>query len=427
LIDADQLARACASCSASREKSLPDVLCDEGWLLPQDRGHLDHLVDRRLARFGGDARASFAALPGDVRGVLAGAVAAGAGGEASSWYLGPRYALNRLHAVGGIGEVWLARDVDLQREVAVKRLQRPVAASEAARARFLREAMITGQLDHPGVVPIYEMSLGADGRPYYSMRFVRGETLANAVRAHHLRRVAGGSDPGTFLGLLGAFCVVCNTIAYAHAKGIVHRDLKCGNVILGDYGEVVVIDWGLAKVLGGGETAEERGPDGQPLAVCANPTLTVAGHGFGTPSYAAPEQAAGLVALIGPATDVYGLCAILYEILTGQPPFVGDDPQEVMRRVQQQEPARPSELVPGVPEALERICLTGLAKSQASRHPSADSLARAVQSWVSDLAQRRQAEDERERFFALSLDLLAILEGGRFRQVSPAWERHLGH
>lgn len=444
LINADQFARACSVWSKTKAKSLPEALREEGWLLPQDQAHLEYLVERRLDKFGGDVRASFAGCPAEIRSVLASVCTDTMGpvgavqrtiafegsqhdpGEISLGKPGQRYTLNVLHAAGGIGEIWLARDVELHRDVAVKRLQARASASAVARTRFLREAKITGQLDHPGVVPIYEICLDADGHPYYSMRFLKGGTLTEAVKKYHQQRKVSGNDPQTFLILLGAFCIVCNTVAYAHSKGIIHRDLKCDNVILGDYGEVVVIDWGMAKEIGGDEVAQAEGTEPAQL-VSAHPAATLAGHILGTPAYMAPEQAAGRLDLIGPATDVYGLCAILYEILCGQPPFSGDNTLEVLRKVERQDPLRPSKVIPGVPEALEQICLKGLAKSPTQRHPSAEGLARAVQAWVSDLAERRQAEEERERFFALSLDLLAIIEGGKLRQISPAWEHLLGY
>jgi len=443
LIDADQLAQACALWVGDRSKTLPAILCEKGWLRAEDRPHLDYLAARRLARFDGDVRASFAGCPAAVRGVLASVCDDTTGGSAPQATIaftegadapaeptsvppGQRYTLNALHAAGGIGEIWLARDRALHRDVAVKRLQSHTAGSAVTRSRFLREAQITGQLDHPGVVPIYEICADADGEPYYAMRFLKGRTLTDAVREYHQHRKASGSDPQRFLNLLGAFRIVCNTVAYAHSKGVVHRDLKCDNVLLGDYGEVVVIDWGLAKEVGGDVTPAAGAAEAD--LASAHPAATLAGHILGTPAYMAPEQAAGRLDRTGFPTDVYGLCAILYEILTGQPPFLGGNALEVLRRVEHEPPTPPGAVVPGVPEALERICLKGLAKSPDDRHPSADSLARAVQAWVSDLAERRQAEEERERFFALSLDLLAIVDAaGRLRQVGPAWGRLLGH
>ncbi len=336
---------------------------------------------------------------------------------------GPRYSLSNLHAAGGIGEIWLAHDHDLDRDVAVKKLLTERAPSEMTKVRFLREARITGQLDHPGVVPVYEICYDeATNLPYYTMRFLRGRTMTEAVRDYHVNRRERGPQLKSLLGLLNAFDIVCNTVAYAHSKGIIHRDLKCENVILGDYGEVVVIDWGLAKQYGRGEVAAE--------AVdldAIRPAETVVGQILGTPAYMAPEQAAGETDAIGPAADVYGLSAILYEILCGQPPFIGTSTIEVLKQVKSSAPVRPSEVAPGIPAALEQICLKGLAKLPGERHASAEQLARAVRAWVSDLAERRQAEEERERFFALSQDLLAIVDAdGRLGQVSPAWTALLG-
>ncbi|MFO0948271.1 MAG: PAS domain S-box protein [Planctomycetota bacterium] len=443
LISSDQLAEACAEWSPTSPRSLPEVLIEKGWLVPQDKAHVDYLVERSLAKVGGDSRESFTRFPAEVRAVLATMAdhvddtvplqerktlpAGRKGVHQGDFKPNERYELNSLHAAGGIGEIWLARDADLQRDVAVKKLQAGMSTSEVTKMRFLREARITGQLDHPGVVPVYEICWDqSNQQPYYSMRFLKGRTLTDVVRDFHSRRKANGPDPQKLLTLLNAFSIICNTVAYAHSKGIIHRDLKCENVILGDYGEVVVIDWGLAKEVGSYEVSPpDQGTDqsGTEDLTTTHPLVTLAGHVLGSPSYMAPEQAAGQTDLIGPCTDIYGLCAILYEILCGQPPFLGASAHDVLLKVVSQDPVPPRAIADGVPEALERICLKGLAKSPAERHVSADELAKSVQRWVSDLAERRRAEEERERFFALSLDLLAIIDnGGRLRQTSPAWD-----
>ncbi len=331
-----------------------------------------------------------------------------------------RYSLSNLHAAGGIGEIWLARDLELDRDVAVKKLHSQRIPSEMTQVRFLREARITGQLDHPGVVPVYEICRDpVTGLPYYTMRFLRGRTLTEEVRNyhHHQRPLK------VLFGLLNAFDIICNTVAYAHSKGIIHRDLKCENVILGDYGEVVVIDWGLAKQHDRSDVVTD------PVDLrSVQPAETVAGQILGTPAYMAPEQAAGDSDAVGPSADVYGLSAILYEILCGRPPFAGTSTIEVLEQVKCASPAPPSELVPGVPPALEQICLKGLQKSPSDRHASAEQLGQAVRTWVSELAELRRSEAERERFFALSQDLLAIVDAdGRLGQLSPAWRDSLGY
>src|SRR5262249_12091267 len=130
-----------------------------------------------------------------------------------------------------------------------------------ARARFLEEARITGQLEHPGIVPVYEMASGEDGRPYYTMRMVRGTTLARAIADYHQKRQGNRTDPLELRRVLGTFVTVCNAVAYAHSRGVLHRDLKPSNVVLGDYGEVIVLDWGLAKLLGKPDVVSEQDPD----------------------------------------------------------------------------------------------------------------------------------------------------------------------
>ena len=445
LLSADQFAEACSIWAAHNVGSLASILCDQGWLVEQDVAHVEYLVERTLTRAEGDLKASFAGLSGEILGVLATvgddtqgrrtqAICDSSSTETDLTFdlsppkHGPRYSLSRLHAAGGIGEIWLARDMDLQRNVAVKRLHSHKSPSANARMRFLREARITGQLDHPGVVPIYELCLDeVTGHPYYAMRFLHGRTLTVAVEKYHEARRTQGSDPQTFVGLLNAFAIVCNTVAFAHSKVIIHRDLKCENVILGDYGEVVVIDWGLAKEVGSYDL--DPAMEEMPFVTDAvNPLATLAGHILGSPAYMAPEQATGRMDLIGPQTDVYGLCAMLYEILCGRPPFVGTQTQDVLFQVRETVPVKPSEIAPGIPAALEQICMQGLEKAQANRPQSADCLARAILSWISDLAEKRQAEEERERFFALSFDLLAIIDHqGQLRQMSPAWERLLGY
>jgi serine/threonine protein kinase len=205
---------------------------------------------------------------------------------------GNRYALIREHASGGSGRIWVAWDHDLNREVALKELLPEWADRPELFQRFLDEARITGQLDHPGVVPVHDLARPSGDRPpSYTMRLVRGRSLDKAVEAYHQRLRAGQAQPLERAALLQAFVQVCQTVAYAHDRGVIHRDLKGLNVVLGDYGEVIVLDWGLAKVLG---QPDERTPL---PAITLDPAEThepsEPGLLLGTPSYMAPEQAAG--------------------------------------------------------------------------------------------------------------------------------------
>ncbi|MFV8755478.1 PAS domain S-box protein [Nannocystaceae bacterium ST9] len=338
-----------------------------------------------------------------------------------------RITLRGLHSSGGIGEVWRAYDEVLGREIALKRLKSDKAGSEANRARFLREARITGQLDHPGIVPVYDYSSNHDGTHcFYTMRFLRGRTLREVIAEFHRQRRAEQLPlvSGGFLQLLGYFASICNTMAFAHSRQIIHRDLKGDNVIIGDFGEVVVLDWGLAKQLDA-DPYDDQGPALELDELSATETLQ--GEQLGTPAYMAPEQATGQIDQIDHRTDVYGLAAILYEILTGRPPFAGTDVAKVLDAVVAKPPIPPHERVADVPVELEQICLQGLAKAKADRPASVGELAGRVQGWLDLLAEHKRTEQERERFFDLSLDLLAILDReGRFSQSNAAWSDSLG-
>jgi PAS domain S-box-containing protein len=334
-----------------------------------------------------------------------------------------RITLRGLHSSGGIGEVWRAYDEVIGREIALKRLQPDQRTTAAHRARFEREAKLTGQLEHPGIVPVYDYSSGDDGSHcFYTMRFVRGRTLRTAIHEFHEQRREGRPLLGAaFMQLISQFLSLCNTMAFAHSRAVIHRDLKGDNVIVGDFGEVLILDWGLAKHLG--EVEPERVADGRESDSVLE---TRQGEQLGTPAYMAPEQARGDIDLLDPRTDVYGLAAILYEILTGRPPFTGTI-AEVFYAVIERPPTPPHELVVDVPPELEQICLRGLAKAMDERWQSAAELGRAVEAWQSALAERKRVEQERERFFDLSLDLLAIVDRhANFTQVNAAWQRVLG-
>jgi PAS domain S-box-containing protein len=341
-----------------------------------------------------------------------------------------RYEFTRVHAIGGIGRVWLARDQQFDREVAIKELLPETAGHAKAVARFLREARLTGHLEHPGIVPVYELASRA-GTHFYAMRFVRGRTLSAAVDSYHARRMKGREEPLEFVALLTAFAAVCNAIAYAHSRGVLHRDLKGDNVILGNFGEVIVLDWGLAKLIGQADELE-TGPFQELAAGAANAGLTVQGEVVGTPAYMAPEQAEGRLDEIDQRTDVFGLGALLYEILTGQPPFAGSNTLEVLNKAIQRNAALPHDLWAEVPAALEAICLKAMAKDPRQRYSSAVDLAQEVQSWQD--VQRRQAEDALLRQTVILRSILnSMSEGvlvadaeGRLIHMNPAAERMIG-
>ncbi len=218
--------------------------------------------------------------------------------------------------------------------------------SAAISARFLLEAEITGNLEHPGIVPVYSLGHNTEGRPYYAMRFIRGESLSVAIKRFHehwdeenaaranRRRSKWGVE---FRQLLGRFLDVCDAMDYAHNRGVLHRDLKPANIMLGQYGETLVVDWGLAKVIGKAEpTVAGVEGDFEPSLATSSTAVsgaTLQGTTIGTPAYMSPEQAEGAIDLVGPGSDVYSLGATFYELLTGKVAFPGKKASQVIAQV----------------------------------------------------------------------------------------------
>ena len=297
-----------------------------------------------------------------------------------------RFRILRMHAKGGIGQVSLAVDDELSREVALKELQARYADDQDTRARFVLEAEITGGLEHPGVVPVYGLGHYADGRPFYAMRFVRGDSLQDATQRFHQRLASDPAGEGYDLELrklLRRFIDVCDAIEYAHSRGVLHRDLKPGNIMLGRYGETLVVDWGLAKVGTEQSVSSESEPLLQP-ASADDSAATQMGSTVGTPHYMSPEQAAGNLNGLGTASDVYSLGATLYHVLTGRPPFQGSDIGEILAAVQTGIIKRPRSINRRVAKPLEAICLKAMALEPEQRYATSRELAEDVERWLAD-------------------------------------------
>jgi serine/threonine-protein kinase len=308
----------------------------------------------------------------------------------------PRFRILRHHASGGLGRVMVAFDEELNREVALKEIHARYAHIADSRSRFLLEAEVTGRLEHPGIVPVYGLGRYADGLPYYAMRFIQGESLKTAIQTFFDTRFADAGQRALALRhLLGVFVAVCQAVRYAHSRGIVHRDLKPENVMLGKFGETLVVDWGLAKSvppMPAGLGPAAAAPDDKPAERSAEgplhlepdgaPLVTRAGTVLGTPGYMSPEQADGLLGEVGPASDVYSLGATLYTILTGKAPMTATDLAGALAGGGRGSFPPPRAVDRRVPRALEAVCLKAMALVPRERYPGARELAEDVERWL---------------------------------------------
>lgn len=409
-----------AEWAADPSADLPHRLEADQIVSPEACQRLRQLVDAAEAEFGGDSGAALRASSADVhlcrryyeRLVLSehrgaeGSTLDRTGGapdddarEEQVVHETPgRYTGESEYARGGMGRVLLVHDAHLGRDIAMKELlpqvshssdtvsitaASPVRLSVPLIARFLQEARITGQLEHPSIVPVYELGHRRDGQLYYTMKLVRGRTLALAIRE------AGGLDGR--LALLTHFVDLCQAIAYAHSRGVLHRDIKPSNVMVGEFGETVVLDWGLAKARGQADVHEAGFAEAmQALNLGGEVTLNQTEYGqiVGTPAYMPPEQARGQLNHVDERSDVYSLGAVLYELLTGKPPHEGKNNLEVLLHVQEQRPAPVAGIEPAAPPELVAICETALQRDPARRYQSAKELAEEVARFLSGAVVR---------------------------------------
>lgn len=320
-----------------------------------------------------------------------------------------RYRRLSEHARGGMGVVWRVEDQKLGREIALKELPAVPAPSDRTRQRFVAEARVTAQLEHPGVVPVYDLTHLEDGQPSYTMKLLRGETLAVAIERFHSLDLRAADRALARKKIVDAFLSVCQTIAYAHNHRVLHRDLKPDNIHLGEYGETAVLDWGLAKSLTErGPASEESSADGSVShrngspeklpQLKSDPNLaTRQGELLGTPAFMAPEQAMGKA--VTEATDRYGLGAVLYQILTGRPPHAAESLGALLKKITTERVAAPRSLVADTPKPLEAICLKLLSKNPGDRYKNTTDIVADLNRYAADEAVSCVPESMKERLF----------------------------
>jgi serine/threonine-protein kinase len=373
----------------------------EAVALAEYQARFPHLRERLLALFDVDrtlgVRSRGATLHSEPAAPGGGQSAAPA---AEGWPAIPGCEIAGVLGRGGMGLVLRGRDPELGRDLAVKVLLEGHANDPSIVRRFVEEAQIGGQLQHPGVVPVYALGRSPDGRPYFTMKLVKGRTLAELLQ----ERATPAQDLPHFLTI---FLQVCQTLAAAHSKGIIHRDLKPPNIMVGAFGEVQVMDWGLAKVMNQ-DGAAPAGPAGPAPAAAPSAIRTIrtgvvgagsqAGSVLGTPAYMAPEQARGEVAQLDRPCDVFGLGAILCEILTGQPPYVGAADWQVYQKALAGDLAETFARLAasGADVELQRLARHCLAAEPGDRPRDAGAVAVAVTAYQQSVADRlREAEWQR--------------------------------
>jgi WD40 repeat protein/serine/threonine protein kinase len=424
LIQPPQLVAGFHAWTGDKSRSLADHLIALGYLTVTQRSVIEALAELHVEAHGGDVEKSVAAVPTgmstlasladvgdpDIERTLSyvgrrhGPTADGDADRTASYAMGAatgdgqRFRVLRPHARGGLGAVSVALDAELNREVALKQILDDQADDPVTRRRFLLEGEITGRLEHPGVVPVYGLGTDGQGRPFYAMRFVKGSTLKEVITRFHQER-AGQASPqaqDALVGLklhqlVGRLIAVCNTMSYAHSRGILHRDLKPSNILLGPFGETLIVDWGLAKAMGRWEDSDATGTNEGPVEGSLRPSSgsrvgeTVTGTAIGTPAYMSPEQAEGRLDRLGPASDVYSLGATLYYVLAGRPPFDDDgDLPRLFSKIRLGDFPRPRAIDPHIPGALEAVCMKAMALRPEERHASPRALAADLEHWLAD-------------------------------------------
>jgi eukaryotic-like serine/threonine-protein kinase len=295
---------------------------------------------------------------------------------------GPRYNIGEMLGRGAVGKVVAALDREIGRVVAIKTLNQGPGAEPHVVRRFVEEGRITAQLEHPNIVPVYDLGGMADGQPFYTMRVVKKQSMRDALHRQDLRKT------WPLVRLLGAFLQVSRALGYAHSRGVLHRDIKPENILLGDFGEVYLADWGLARVVTGSPL------EGNAVATLVSSLARMPSQIHGTPGYIAPEILRQQWDGADPRADLFALGVVLYEILAGEHPFEGDSTAVMLLATAERTPRRPRDLVPSCPLLLEDLCLALLSKDPAGRPASADLVAEEIESYLEGAKEKARRREE---------------------------------
>jgi serine/threonine protein kinase len=305
----------------------------------------------------------------------------------------------RQHQRGGMGRIMIAYDQHLKREVALKELHKEVIDDISIVRRFVGEAEITAQLEHPGIVPIHWLGLDKNGLPYYTMKLIRGKTYQDAIKDYHRN-----PSKQELKSLIRRLVSICKTIGFAHERGVIHRDLKPANIMLGEHGETLVMDWGLAKPLHQNQHDNEEDEYDSALTKVsgeARTELTMVGAIVGTPAFMSPEQASPEENVVGTHSDIYSLGTILYYLLAGQTAFSGRSTREVLAKVRAASPPKPSEIKLHVPAGLEAICMKAMAKNPKDRYQTAKEMDEDLCRWLDNMPVKAMRITPIQKFFRL--------------------------